>query len=405
MRSHTDGGSRYVARAAWRSCLPVRSPRAAVQTLAWWTRSIPLYERCRARYGKRFTLRLLQSPPQVHLSDPAEIKEVFTAPPDVLHPGEGARDPRADRRRQLADPARRAPAPVPAQADAAGLPRRAHGGAQRAARGRDRARGGVLAARRARRRSTRASRRSRWRSSCARCSGSTRARGWTRCATLLTRNLELGAPPGVDAPVPPARQAAWNEFVARRDESDALLFELIDERRAEPDGEQRDDVLAMLLAARHEDGSPMSKQELRDELMTLLVAGHETTASELAWAFERLARTPAGAAPADRRDRLRRRRRLPDRDDPGDAAPPAGAPQRRAAPDQAAGRDRRLQLPRGRRADGRTPTWSTTTRRSTPTRTRSGPSASSTSRPAPTPGSRSAAAGGAASAPASRSSR
>src|SRR4029453_4411495 len=53
-----------------------------------------------------------------------------------------------------------------------------------------------------------------------------------------------------------------------------------------------DDVLAMLLAARHEDGSPMSKQELRDELMTLLVAGHETTASELAWVFERLARTP-----------------------------------------------------------------------------------------------------------------
>ena len=49
----------------------------------------------------------------------------------------------------------------------------------------------------------------------------------------------------------------------------------------------------MLLEARHEDGSPMSAQELRDELMTLLVAGHETTASELAWAFERLARTPA----------------------------------------------------------------------------------------------------------------
>ena len=52
-------------------------------------------------------------------------------------------------------------------------------------------------------------------------------------------------------------------------------------------------MLAMLLAARHEDGSPMSDQELRDELMTLLVAGHETTASTLAWAFERLlARTP-----------------------------------------------------------------------------------------------------------------
>jgi cytochrome P450 len=80
--------------------------------------------------------------------------------------------------------------------------------------------------------------------------------------------------------------------VNRRDQSDALLFELIDERRAESGGEERDDVLAMLLAARHEDGSPMSQQELRDELMTLLVAGHETTASELAWAFERLARAP-----------------------------------------------------------------------------------------------------------------
>src|ERR671917_46187 len=67
-----------------------RAPRA-VQTLAWWTRSVPLFERCRARYGKRFTLRLLQTPPFVHLSDPAEVKEVFTAPPDVLHPGEGAK--------------------------------------------------------------------------------------------------------------------------------------------------------------------------------------------------------------------------------------------------------------------------------------------------------------------------
>src|ERR687891_760827 len=66
-----------------------RAPRA-VQTLALWTRSIPLFERCRARYGKRFTLHVLQTPPFVHLSDPVEVKEVFTAPPDVLHPGEGA---------------------------------------------------------------------------------------------------------------------------------------------------------------------------------------------------------------------------------------------------------------------------------------------------------------------------
>lgn len=86
-------------------------------------------------------------------------------------------------------------------------------------------------------------------------------------------------------------RGGWARFVRRRAEADELIFALIDERRRENTG--RDDVLSMLLAARHEDGSPMSPQELRDELMTLLVAGHETTASELAWAFERLSREPA----------------------------------------------------------------------------------------------------------------
>jgi cytochrome P450 family 135 len=55
-------------------------------------------------------------------------------------------------------------------------------------------------------------------------------------------------------------------------------------------------VLSMLLLARHEDGSSMSDEELRDELMTLLVAGHETTASSLAWAIERLVRHPQALA-------------------------------------------------------------------------------------------------------------
>jgi cytochrome P450 len=80
-------------------------------------------------------------------------------------------------------------------------------------------------------------------------------------------------------------------FVDVRERIDGLIAEQVDERRREGDG-GRDDVLAMLLEARHEDGSEMSHQELRDELMTLLVAGHETTASTLAWAFERLTREP-----------------------------------------------------------------------------------------------------------------
>jgi len=70
---------------------------------------------------------------------------------------------------------------------------------------------------------------------------------------------------------------------------DELIYAEIADRRASEPGE---DVLSLLLAARHEDGSPMSDVELRDELMTLLTAGHETTATGLSWAFERLMRTP-----------------------------------------------------------------------------------------------------------------
>ncbi len=62
-----------------------------LQTIGWWSRTVPFLERCRARYGKRFTLRLLQSPPFVYHSEPEHIREIFTAPPEVLHPGEGAR--------------------------------------------------------------------------------------------------------------------------------------------------------------------------------------------------------------------------------------------------------------------------------------------------------------------------
>ena len=72
---------------------------------------------------------------------------------------------------------------------------------------------------------------------------------------------------------------------------DELIYAEIADRRATL-GEERDDVLSLLLRARHEDGSPMTDTELRDELLTLLTAGHETTATGLSWAFERLLRTP-----------------------------------------------------------------------------------------------------------------
>src|SRR4051812_29930069 len=64
---------------------------AALQMIGWWSRPIGYIERCRARYGKRFTTRFVATPPFVMLSTPEDIREVFQAPPDVLHPGEGAR--------------------------------------------------------------------------------------------------------------------------------------------------------------------------------------------------------------------------------------------------------------------------------------------------------------------------
>jgi cytochrome P450 family 135 len=79
---------------------------------------------------------------------------------------------------------------------------------------------------------------------------------------------------------------------------DEALYRLIRERRAVDPAEleERTDVLSMLLLARDEDGQPMSDAELRDELVTLIVAGHETTATALAWSFERLTRMPAQLA-------------------------------------------------------------------------------------------------------------
>jgi cytochrome P450 len=85
-------------------------------------------------------------------------------------------------------------------------------------------------------------------------------------------------------------RSPWGRFLARRDRVDALLYDEIERRRSEPqDG--RDDILTLLLSARDEDGSPLTDRELRDELITLLLAGHETTATSIGWAFERLLRT------------------------------------------------------------------------------------------------------------------
>jgi cytochrome P450 len=85
---------------------------------------------------------------------------------------------------------------------------------------------------------------------------------------------------------------AVQRFEQRRRQLDEMIYEEIALRREASDLEQRDDVFSMLLQARDENGEAMTDQELRDELVTLLVAGHETTATGLAWAFDLLLRTP-----------------------------------------------------------------------------------------------------------------
>ena len=79
-------------------------------------------------------------------------------------------------------------------------------------------------------------------------------------------------------------------------EVDDVLLEEIARRREVPDLEERPDVLSMLVRARGEDGEGLDDRELRDQLVTLLLAGHETTATGLAWLFERLVREPRVAA-------------------------------------------------------------------------------------------------------------
>jgi hypothetical protein len=261
--------------------------------LGWWSRPTSFMEGCRARYGGRFTLRLLGQPPWVLLSDPEEIKQLLTAPPDVLHPGEGARilepvvgahsvilldeGPHMEQRKLLlpafhgermqrlaglmAELAEREALSWPHDEPVALHPRlqrltleiilRAVFGLERGAQ-------------------------------------------LDELSEQLTEVLTFSENPL--SLLPAVQRALTGRGPVGRLEragarADELIFALIDERRhQETEGE---DVLSLLLGASHEDGSPMSPAELRDELVTALVAGHETTASQLAWAFERLAREPA----------------------------------------------------------------------------------------------------------------
>ena len=111
---------------------------------------------------------------------------------------------------------------------------------------------------------------------------------------VLPRAVKLGS---VLAVLPVVRRdlggygpgARFDRYRRRYDE---IVDSLIEHATADPRLDEREDVLALLVQARYDDGSPMSRSQIADQLLTLLTAGHETTATTLAWAVERLRRQP-----------------------------------------------------------------------------------------------------------------
>jgi len=109
--------------------------------------------------------------------------------------------------------------------------------------------------------------------------------GWvalgSRLATLPMAQVDLG------------RWSPWGRFLRYRRAYDAIIDRLIATALRDGGLDERDDVLALMLQARYDDGTAMSHRDIADQLLTLLTAGHETTATTLAWAVERLRRHPA----------------------------------------------------------------------------------------------------------------
>ena len=361
-----------------------RLPRAA-QTLAWVTRPLPWLTRCRERYGDSFTVRIAQEGDWVMLTDPERRQA-----------GVHRATPAAARRRGQRDPAGRCWATTRCCCSTRSATCRQrklllppfHGERMRALRRPD----GRGRARRRSRRWPRGEPFALWPRMQAvtleviiravfgvQGERAPRAHAPARCGRLLELATDIKTFLAI-ATLGPRRLAGMRVLPARaRRGRTRWCSRRSATAAAAADLEEREDILSLLLQARHEDGSPMSDEELRDELMTLLVAGHETTATALAWAVERLVRHPDKLAAAGRRGRGRRGR-VPD------AVIKETLRLRPVIPMvvrklPGADGDRRHAAARGRARDAVHPTSCTAARTSTPTRTASGPSASSSSRP------------------------
>jgi cytochrome P450 family 135 len=270
-----------------------RMPRA-LQTAIWSRQAQWMLEQSRARFGRMFSLKIAYEGDWVIVSDPDLVKQVFTGDPKVFHAGEGNQilrpilgdnsvlvldeKPHIGQRRLLLPPFH-------------GERMQAYGEKMR-----------EIAAREIESWPTGSPYRLRPRMQAITLEIIIETvfgvHGGTRMEPLraaLREFLDLTTDPRLLAPVlmiGPERIRHVPAFRRRVERVDELIASEIAERRVAPDLAEREDVLSLLVAARHEDGSPMSDAEIRDELLTLLVAGHETTATALSWAMERLSRHP-----------------------------------------------------------------------------------------------------------------
>jgi len=264
------------------------------QTAIWSRRAQWLLEQSRARFGPMFTLKIAYEGDWVVISDPELVKQVFTGDPRVFHAGEGNQILR----------------PILGENSVLVLDEKKHIGQRKLLLPpfhgeRMQAYGEKMteiAAREIESWPTGVPYKLRPRMQAITLEiiietvfGVHDAERMGPLREALRDFLDLTTNPRVLLPVlmvGPDRVNLIPAFRRRVERVDRLIAAVIDERRRAEDLAERDDVLSMMLQARHEDGSPMSDAEIRDELLTLLVAGHETTATALSWAMERLTRHP-----------------------------------------------------------------------------------------------------------------
>ncbi|MFY9917278.1 MAG: cytochrome P450 [Mycobacterium sp.] len=255
---------------------------------------------CRRRYGSVFTLRIASMGTVVYLTDPADIKTVFAGDPKVFHAGEANSmlrgllgessvllvddDVHRDRRRLMLAPFHRdavtRQAEVMAEIAAANIAEWPAGREFAVAPKMSEITLEVI---------------------LRTVIGASDPARLTALRQVMPRLLNIGPWASLAIANPDLqRRRPWRGLRRRIEEADRLLYAEIADRRRDPHLAARADVLAMLVRAAHDDGRTMTDRELWDQLMTLLVAGHDTTATGLSWALERLTRHPATLAKAVR---------------------------------------------------------------------------------------------------------